>query len=66
MIVILIILIFHLGKFCEIELSAHVCDNNPCRNNGVCKLTSGGKSYECNCAPGKFCFCCKNCILITV
>jgi len=44
------------GKFCEIELSAHVCDNNPCRNNGTCKLTLGGKSYECSCAPGKFIF----------
>lgn len=43
-----------LGKFCEIELSAHVCDNNPCRNNGTCKITSSGKSYECSCAPGKF------------
>lgn len=43
-----------LGKFCEIELSAHVCDNNPCRNNGTCKFISGGKNYECNCAPGMY------------
>lgn len=44
----------YLGKFCEIELSARVCDNNPCRNNGTCKLLSGAKNYECNCAPGIF------------
>lgn len=46
----------YLGKFCEIELSAHVCDNNPCRNNGTCKSLPGGKNYECSCAPGTFYF----------
>lgn len=43
------------GKLCEIELSNHICDNNPCKNNGTCKYVPGVKNYECICAPGNPC-----------
>lgn len=38
------------GKRCEASLDAHLCDNNPCKNSGICSLSD--KDYKCECLPG--------------
>ncbi|XP_071442369.1 protein crumbs isoform X3 [Hetaerina americana] len=40
------------GQHCETEVSPHLCDNNPCRNNGTCHVSQNGNQYECICPPG--------------
>ncbi|KAG8225570.1 hypothetical protein J437_LFUL002087 [Ladona fulva] len=40
------------GQHCETEVSPHLCDNNPCHNNGTCRLSAIGDQYECICPPG--------------
>lgn len=44
-------LVMLLGQHCETEISSHICENNPCQNNGSCQLSSGDR-YECTCMPG--------------
>lgn len=41
------------GKFCESELRIHqLCQNDPCLNNGTCRVLPGSNSNDCVCAPG--------------
>ncbi|XP_046404565.1 protein crumbs isoform X2 [Ischnura elegans] len=40
------------GEHCETEVSPHLCDNNPCHNNGTCHVSQNGNQYECICPPG--------------
>lgn len=41
----------HTGQHCETEISSHICENNPCQNNGTCRVSPGNR-YDCSCTPG--------------
>ncbi|PSN38075.1 hypothetical protein C0J52_00824 [Blattella germanica] len=38
------------GNHCEAVISSHLCESNPCMNNGSCRVS--GNRYECTCMPG--------------
>lgn len=43
----------HSGLKCENEISSHpLCADQPCNNNGTCKVLSNGKTVECDCLKG--------------
>lgn len=39
------------GPHCESQLGVRVCEQSPCRNEGVCLAVTEAE-YKCDCQPG--------------